>query len=75
MGIVEVKSRHEERLLQLPNVVGVGLGSLAGHAVIKVFVSRKLPASHLLPHEVIPKEIDGYRTDVEEIGQVTAQTD
>ena len=41
--------------------------------VIKVFVSKKLPEHLLQPDEIIPKTLDGYQTDVEEIGIVTTQ--
>jgi hypothetical protein len=57
----------------LPNVAGIGIGMKAGQAVIKVFVSRKQPESVLKPHEIVPKVLEGYPTDVEEIGVVTAQ--
>lgn len=74
MSIEAVKMKYEEQLMQLPNVIGVGIGEKAGKAVIKVFVTHKVPESALRPHEIIPKVLEGYETDVEEIGVVTAQT-
>jgi len=65
--------KHEEQVLRLPNVTGIGIGKKAGKAVIKVFVTQKLPESALRPDEIIPKTLEGYQTDVEEIGVVTAQ--
>jgi hypothetical protein len=74
MSIESVKSKHEERLMQLPNVTGVGVGEKAGKPVIKVFVTHKVPESDLQPKDVVPKSLDGHPTDVEEIGVVTTQT-
>ena len=59
--------------MRLPNVAGVGIGEKAGERVIKVFVQSKVPESALKPGEIVPKTLDGYETDVEEIGVVTAQ--
>ena len=74
MSIENVQRKYEEQLMQLPNVSGVGIGEKSGKEVIKVFVSRKLPESSLGPLDVVPKILEGYETDVEEIGIITAQT-
>ena len=58
----------------LPNVTGVGIGEKEGKEVIVVFVTHKVPRRALQPHEIVPKVLEGYGTDVEEIGTVTAQT-
>ena len=73
MTIEAAKTKYEEQLMRLPNVTGVGIGEKEGKAVIVVFVTRKVPASALQPQEVIPKRLEGYETDVQEIGYVTAQ--
>ena len=65
--------KNEEELLGLPNVTGVGVGEKGGHPVIVVFVTRKVPLSQLRPNEAVPRKLDGYRTDVEAIGTVTAR--
>ena len=74
MSIEVVKTKHEDQLMTLPNVTGVGIGEKAGNPAIKVFVTRKAPESTLRPEDVVPKTLDGYQTDVEEIGVITAQT-
>lgn len=74
MDIEGVRQKHEEHLMRLPNVTGVGIGKKAGKAIIKVFVTRKVPESALQPREIVPKSLEGYETDVEAIGPVTAQT-
>ncbi len=73
MAIEAAKMKHEEQLMRLPNVTGVGIGEKEGKAVIVVFVTQKVPESTLQPQEVIPKRLGEYETDVREIGYVTAQ--
>ena len=73
MKIIDVQKKHEDAVLQLPNVTGIGIGLKNDKQVIKVFVSKKLPEHLLQSHEIIPKALDGYQTDVEEIGIVTTQ--
>jgi len=55
-------------------IVGIGVGyrftqkTLTHEQVIKVFVSDKLRESDIDPDFLIPKRVDGFRTDVEESG-------
>ena len=72
--IEEALKQAEDSLMELPNVVGVGIGEKGGQRVIKVFVSRKVPESALQPQEIVPKQVEGYETDVEETGFISAQT-
>ena len=74
MSIKDVKMKHEEKLMRLPNVTGVGIGEKGGKEVIKVFVTDKVPESSLRPDEIIPKSLEGYEVDVEDIGTITAQS-
>ncbi len=70
--ISAVKKSAEGRLLAIPGVHGVGLGAkyVGGQRTrepaIMVFLEKKKPAARLLPHEIIPAEIDGVKTDVME---------
>ena len=73
MSIKTVRDKHEEQLLRLPNVTGVGIGKKAGKLVIKVFVTHKVAESALRLQDIVPKFLEGYETDVEEIGALTAQ--
>jgi hypothetical protein len=73
MDIESVRTQHEAQLMQLPNVTGVGLGEKEGKPILVVFVTHKVPKSKLQPQEIVPKLIEGYETDVQEIGVVTAQ--
>ena len=73
MTLEDARRTHEQDLMAKPNVAGVGLGTKDGRDVIKVFVTHKVPTSELRQGELIPKTLEGYETDVEEIGVVTAQ--
>ena len=73
MEIEDVRREHEDQLLRLPNVIGVGIGEKGRKQVIKVFVTRKVPESALQSHEIVPKTLEGHETDVEEIGTVAAE--
>jgi len=75
MSIEAVRKKYEEQLMRLPNVAIVGIGKKADKDVIKVFVTHRVPESALQPHEVVPKTLEGYETDVEESGVVTAQSE
>jgi hypothetical protein len=59
--------------MNLPNVTAVGVGQRRGEEVIKVFVKQKVPEAALRPEEIVPKLLEGFEVDVEEIGEVTAQ--
>lgn len=72
MDINDVKRRHEDRLMRLPNVVGVGIGEKNGKPTIRVLVSRKIPAGALRPDQQVPPIIEGFETDVMEAGTPTA---
>jgi hypothetical protein len=71
-SISEVRQRHESRLLTLPNVVGVSAETTERGDVLLVLVSRKVPRSQLAAEEVIPQQIEGFPTEVVEIGEPTA---
>jgi hypothetical protein len=72
-SIEEVLRRHEQELLELPNVVAVGIGERGGKPAIAVFVTRKAPESELAPGERIPHTLDGQPVDVAEIGVVETE--
>ncbi|HOV79126.1 MAG TPA: hypothetical protein PK728_03400 [Bacillota bacterium] len=64
------------RLLELKNVVGVGVGykhvgeEVTGEPAFIVYVEKKLPPSDLSRKHIVPRKIDGLDTDVIEIGPV-----
>lgn len=75
--IKQVKAQHQAHLLTLANVVGVGIGfkQTGGHftdqLALIVNVRQKLPAAELAPADIVPPQIDGVVTDVQEVGQLT----
>jgi hypothetical protein len=77
--IKAVKQAHQNELMSMPNVVGVGLGyqQKAGEPTdtlaLIVMVNYKIPKSMLAPADVIPSEIDGVPVDVQEVGNFRAQ--
>lgn len=73
MKIGEAILKHEERVMRLPNVIGIGIGKCAEMNLIKIFVIQKQPESNLQSNEIIPNTLEGFLTDVEEIGFVKAQ--
>ncbi len=80
MGIEELrelKRQHEGELLRKSVVRGVGIGyktvggKVTGELAIVVLVTKKIrPVSDIPPHERIPPEIEGVRTDLVEVGVV-----
>lgn len=75
--IRRIKAQHQAHLLSLANVVGVGIGfkqindQFTDQPALIVSVRRKLPLTDLAPADIVPPQIDGVLTDVQEIGQLT----
>lgn len=75
---LEVKRRHEQRLLRKANVVAVGVGfrrrggSSTKEVCIVVSVKNKIPLSELKPRDVIPAQIEDVPVDVVETGEIRA---
>ncbi|WP_353952244.1 hypothetical protein V6K52_02020 [Knoellia sp. S7-12] len=72
-AIRPVKESIEDELIARPGVVAVDIaekekdGKKTGELSIVVFVEEKKPTSKLAKGAVIPKEIDGIKTDVQEL--------
>ncbi len=75
--IRQVKLQQQAHLLSLANVVGLGIGfkqtsgQFTDQLALIVNVRQKLPLASLAPADVVPPEIDGIVTDVQEVGQLT----
>jgi len=75
---VEIKTRHEESLMQHPGVVGVGVGMRqkggqpTDEVSIVIMVEKKHPLDQLDPKDVLPREIEGIPVDVLETGEIRA---
>ena len=74
----QVKARHQETLMQLPNVVGVGVGfkekddQWTDQIAIVVNVRQKISLADLPAKDVVPLQLDGIVTDVQEVGEIKA---
>ncbi len=76
--VKEIKTKYEKQLMNLANVVGVGIGFKqtegvsANQVVLVVNVEHKKPLNELDQQDIIPTEIDGVLTDVQEVGHFSA---
>jgi hypothetical protein len=68
--VYQAQRVFQNSLLAKPNVVGVGVGlkNQSGEPSVVILVQQKLPIAALSAAEVVPKQLDGVRTDVLEIG-------
>ena len=72
-AIRPVKESAESDLLARPGVVGVDIGekvssgNATGEVGILVFVKQKKPLADLDPEEVVPLDLGGIKTDVQEM--------
>lgn len=68
----EIKERHGSRLMDYPNVTGVGVGlrvvggERRDEACVRVYVRRKLSAEELEDDELLPASLEGVPVDVVE---------
>lgn len=76
----QAQALHQEELLAKSNVVGVGVGYKesngveTGEVAVVVLVEQKKPLAALQPWDTIPREVDGLRTDVMEVGYLRADS-
>ena len=76
--IKEIIKDHGKELLKRKNVVGysntpqkrIRRGKEVDEIVLRVYVTKKEPIEKLSKDDIIPKEIDGVKTDVVEIGKI-----
>lgn len=66
----------EEDILNIPNVVGMGVGpkvtgdQVTGQTCAKVLVSQKLPPELIASGDMVPPTVGGTPTDVEAVGEL-----
>jgi hypothetical protein len=74
----EAQQKYTDKLLNYPNVVGVAVGYItqSGQRTpeigLIVMVDQKVPEAQLAPEDILPRELDGVRVDVQETGVFTA---
>ena len=76
--ISSLRQKTQKDMLKKANVIGVGVGQkeTEGKATeelaLKVLVEQKVAISALSTKDLVPKEIDGVRTDVMPVGKIYA---
>jgi hypothetical protein len=68
MKIAEVLKKYTDNLMSISDVVGIGQGICDGKPCIKVFLKKKTRELE----EQLPRELNGYKVKIEEIGKVRA---
>ena len=66
--IEDVKEKHENNLMSIEGVQGVGIGEESGKPVIKIYVNKKIKSLQ----DKIPKQIEGYPVRIEVSGKFEA---
>ncbi len=78
--LIEAQRLFQDDLLRRQNVVGVAIGyknfkeESTDQLALAVLVEQKKPIEALTEEDMIPKEMDGARTDVIEVGRLQAFT-
>ena len=78
VDLANVQAAHEAQLLARQNVVGVALGTKSvggrdtGERALTVLVESKMPGDLLSEDDRVPGELDGVRTDVQQVGVIQA---
>jgi hypothetical protein len=76
--IAFIKGKHTESILDRDNVVGLGVGfkvhrgKQTDEMCVVVLVTKKLPFQALDPAAIVPKSLDGVKTDIVEVGEIKA---
>jgi hypothetical protein len=76
---MQAQALYQDSLLQKQNVVGVAVGfkeskgDVSGEVAVVVLVEEKKPLAALSAQDVVPKELEGMKTDVYEVGFLRAQ--
>jgi hypothetical protein len=66
--IEQIQTKYQDRWMNIPGVVGIGIGAANGNPVIKVLVVKKT----MELEQQIPKEAEGYPVVIEETGEIRA---
>ncbi len=73
-----VQQKYSDELMRKKNVVGVAVGlakendTLTNEVALVVLVKEKVPWEQLAPEDRIPRQLDGVRVDVQEVGEIRA---
>ncbi len=67
----KVKKTHEASLMAKPNVIGVGIGLVAGSVALVILIKEPLEKPQK-PKDQIPGEIEGIPVEIRVLGEVKA---
>jgi hypothetical protein len=67
MDINQVMARHQDRLMAIAGVTGVGIGEQGGRPAIVVMVERLTPQVKAQ----IPQQLEGFPVVVDQSGEIT----
>jgi len=76
--LTDAQAKYSDMLMTKANVIGVGQGyaqvdgELTDIPAIVVLVEIKVPLAALQPEDVVPRELDDMRVDVQETGAINA---
>lgn len=76
--LTDVQAKYSDALMTKANVIGVGLGyaqvdgELTDIPAIVVLVEVKVPVNVLQAEDVVPRELEEMRVDVQETGALNA---
>ncbi|QPC83412.1 hypothetical protein G4Y79_03245 [Phototrophicus methaneseepsis] len=77
--LTSLQTKYSDQLMTYPNVIGTGVGLAMKNGVytetpaVVVMVVVKLPESQLAPGDVLPRDLEGERVDVQQTGTFEAQ--
>jgi hypothetical protein len=77
--VLRAQAVAEGELLAKQNVIGVAVGFKESEGVVSeelaliALVKEKIPVAQLATRDVVPRDVDGVRTDVYEVGDLRAQ--
>lgn len=76
MEELKVMQKHQDRIFNLPNIVGVGIGCKVQNGIVSqtpaivALVVKKVDKAYLPEASMVPAELDGVVTDVREVGEI-----
>src|SRR3972149_9916239 len=76
--ISRIKEANQQALLSKENVVGVGIGykgtkgERTDELCLVTLVRQKVPPAALTAETMVPREINGVRTDIIQVGEIRA---
>ncbi len=74
----DAQQKYSDYLMSLPHVVGVAVGYASRNGQrepeigLVVMVDEKLPVAQLAENEIVPRQLDGVRVDVQQSGVFSA---